>query len=220
MAFQLSPGVVTSEVDLTTVVPAAGTTTGAFAGIFQWGPAELARQIESEVRLVEVFQKPDNNTAVSFFTCANFLTYGNDLRVVRAVNGVSTRTATASGNNTYLIKNEDQYFTSYYGANTANTGAWVARYPGALGNSLKVSVWANTDLTHFNAWAYKNYFDAVPGTSSYVSAAGGANDEMHIVVVDEDGLFSGTTGTVLETYPFVSKASDAKDSVGNSNGIS
>jgi len=217
MAFQLSPGVVTSEVDLTTVVPAAGTTTGAFAGIFQWGPAELARQIESEVRLVEVFQKPDNNTAVSFFTCANFLTYGNDLRVVRAVNGVSTRTATASGNNTYLIKNEDQYFTSYYGANTANTGAWVARYPGALGNSLKVSVWANTNQTHFDAWAYKNYFDAIPGTSTYVSAAGGANDEMHIVVVDEDGLFSGTTGTVLETYPFVSKASDAKDSVGNSN---
>lgn len=217
MAFQLSPGVVTSEVDLTTVVPSTGTTTGAFAGVFQWGPAESARQVQNEVRLVEVFGKPDNNTAVSFFTCANFLNYGNDLRVVRAVNGDNTRTSTASGNTTYLIKNEDEYFTSFYSSNTGNTGAWTARYPGVLGNSLKVSVWANTNPTHFNAWAYKSYFDAAPGTSSYVSNAGGANDEMHIVVVDEDGLFTGTTGTVLETFPFVSKASDAKDSVGNSN---
>lgn len=217
MAFQLSPGVVTSEVDLTTVVPSPGTTTGAFAGVFQWGPAEIAKQVVNEVRLVEFFGKPDGNTAVSFFTCANFLTYGNDIRVVRAVNGDNTRSATASGNTTYLIKNENTYFNSYYSSNTANVGAWAARYPGARGNSLKVSVWANTNTTHFNAWAYKNYFDGAPGTSTYVSNAGGANDEMHIVVVDEDGLFTGTTGTVLEVYPYLSKASDAKDSVGNSN---
>lgn len=217
MAFQLSPGVVTSEVDLTTVVPSSGTTTGAFAGVFQWGPAEFAQQIENEVRLVEVFGKPDNTTAVSFFTCANFLNYGNDIRVVRAVNGSNTRTATSSGNGTFLIKNEDEYFTNYYGSNTANVGAWAARYPGALGNSLKVSVWANTNQTHFDAWAYKSYFDGVPGTSDYVASVNGANDEMHIVVVDEDGLFTGAAGTILETFPFLSKASDAKDSVGNSN---
>ena len=217
MAFQLSPGVVTSEIDLTTAVPSSGTTTGAFAGVFQWGPAEFPRQVENEVRLVEFFGKPDNNTAVSFFTCANFLTYGNDLRVVRAVNGSNTRTATSSGNTTFLIKNEDEYFTNYYSSNTANAGAWVARYAGALGNSLKVSVWANTNQTHFDAWTYKSYFDAVPGTSAFVSSVGGSNDEMHIVVVDEDGLFTGTSGTVLETFPFLSKASDAKDSVGNSN---
>lgn len=217
MAFQLSPGVVTSEVDLTTVVPSAGTTTGAFAGVFQWGPAELANQVENEIRLVEVFGKPDTNTAVSFFTCANFLNYGNDLRVVRAVSDTNTRTSTASGNSTFLIKNEDQYFTTYYSSNTTTAGAWAARYPGALGNSLKVSVWANTNTTHFDAWAYKSYFDSAPGTSAYVSNVSGTNDEMHIVVVDEDGLFSGTAGTVLETFPFVSKASDAKDSIGNSN---
>ena len=217
MAFQLSPGIVTSEIDLTTAVPSSGTTTGAFAGVFQWGPAELPRQAENEVRLVEFFGKPDNNTAVSFFTCANFLTYGNDLRVVRAVNGSNTRTATTSGNTTFLIKNEDEYFTNNYSSNTANAGAWVARYAGALGNSLKVSVWANTTQTHFDAWAYKSYFDAAPGTSAFVSSVGGSNDEIHIVVVDEDGLFTGASGTVLETFPFLSKASDAKDSIGNSN---
>ena len=39
---------------------------------------------------------------------------------------------------------------------------------------------------------------------------------MHIVVVDEDGLFSGTIGTVLERFESVSKASDAKHSEGGS----
>ena len=40
MAFQLSPGVNVSEVDLTTVVPSVLTTAGAFVGTFSWGPAQ------------------------------------------------------------------------------------------------------------------------------------------------------------------------------------
>ena len=40
---------------------------------------------------------------------------------------------------------------------------------------------------------------------------------MHIVVVDEDGLISGTAGTVLERFAFVSQASDAKKADGTSN---
>ena len=39
MAFQLSPGINVSEVDLTTYVPSVATTIGAFAGVFNWGPA-------------------------------------------------------------------------------------------------------------------------------------------------------------------------------------
>ena len=38
MAFQLSPGVAVTEQDLTSIVPAVSTSTGAFAGAFQWGP--------------------------------------------------------------------------------------------------------------------------------------------------------------------------------------
>ena len=40
---------------------------------------------------------------------------------------------------------------------------------------------------------------------------------MHIVVIDEDGAWTGTAGTVLETFAFVSQASDAKLSNGESN---
>ena len=66
-------------------------------------------------------------------------------------------------------------------------------------------------------WEHYALFDKAPGTSAGATAAGATNDEIHIVVEDEDGLFTGTKGTVLESFGFVSLASDAKDSVGNSN---
>ena len=56
-----------------------------------------------------------------------------------------------------------------------------------------------------------------PGTSLYASNAGGHRDEMHIVVIDIDGKVTGTTGAVLERFIGVSKASDAKSSVGETN---
>jgi hypothetical protein len=43
---------------------------------------------------------------------------------------------------------------------------------------------------------------------------GGANDEMHIVVLDADGKITGEAGNVLERFSFVSKASDIKYSDG------
>jgi phage tail sheath protein FI len=233
MGFQLSPGVVTSEIDLTTVVPAVSTTTGAFGGVFNWGPTEFPVQVVNETKLVEFFGKPDSNTAISFFTCANFLSYGNDLRVVRAVNsniigGVANSFAVVTAvspvspvspqTSNVCIKNDEQYFNNYYSSNGNYTSAWAARYPGSKGNSLKVSVWANSDSSLFSSWKYASLFTGAPGTSVYANnIVAGCNDEIHIVVVDEDGAFTGTANAVLETYPFVSKASDAKDSLGNLN---
>ena len=66
-------------------------------------------------------------------------------------------------------------------------------------------------------WAYATQFDSVPGTSTYVANQGGSNDELHIIVVDANGVFSGTAGTVLEKFAFVSKAIDAKKNDGTSN---
>ena len=91
MAFQVSPGVNVSEVDLTTVVPAVSTTTGAIAGHFRWGPADQRVLIDSEDRLVSNFHKPNANTADDFFTAANFLAYGNSLVTVRVVDSGSSR---------------------------------------------------------------------------------------------------------------------------------
>jgi len=208
MAFQLSPGVNVSEVDLTTVVPSVLTTAGAFAGTFAWGPAGKVILVDNELNLIKTFGKPNSNSATSFFTAASFLAYGNNLSVVRAIGATSNNSISNGDTSAVQIKNSDVFESTYLSANNTNSyGAFVARYPGVLGNSLSVSVCANT--TAFSTWSYKSYFPSAPGTSAYVSAAGGSNDEMHIIVIDADGLFTGTQGTVLETYGFLSKASDA-----------
>ena len=207
MAFQVSPGVNVSEIDLTTVVPSVSTTAAATVGRFQWGPAGKRTLITSENNLVSVFGKPDSNTATSFFSAANFLSYGNNLQVVRAANTLSYN-ATSNTNNLLVIANEDVYDTSYALSDQPAT-AFVARYQGALGNSLKVAVYSANDTLAFASWAYKSYVNGAPGTSTFVSSSGGANDQIHVVVVDEDGLFSnGVKGTILEIFPYLSKATN------------
>jgi len=90
MPFQVSPGVNVSEIDLTTVVPAVSTTEGAIAGIFRWGPVDKRVLIDSENSLVNRFGKPYRNYAEeTWFTAANFLSYGNKLYVVRVANTTS-----------------------------------------------------------------------------------------------------------------------------------
>lgn len=308
MALLVSPGVNTSEIDLTSSVPAVGVSSGATAGFFRWGPANTVVQVSSESDLLERFFKPDNSTAGSFLSAANFLGYGNDLnlvRVIRETSGASDSTynavggsdankanvsitltlnsveinltstlveantsslggATAGFNLLYpgdyvTCNGEARVVSSITDANTftvtsafTNNGTdkamstavkrpgkvvlandldyssneyltesselyWAARYPGKLGNSLKVSVCATTAA--YTGWPYAIFFDGAPGTSNYAASNGlsTANDEMHIVVVDEDGQFSGTANTVLERFAYVSKASDAKTSDGTAN---
>ena len=93
-------------------------------------------------------------------------------------------------------------------------GVAAARYAGEIGNTLRVSI---ADANTYTGWTYSTQFTSAPGTSTYVANKGGSLDEVHVIVVDEDGLFSGTRGTVLEKFGFVSKASDAKDDSGNAN---
>lgn len=105
MGFQVSPGVSVTEVDLTTIVPAVSTTDGAFAGVFKWGPLEEVVRVGDENQLVREFGKPDSDTFVSFFTAANFLAYGNKLRLVRCADTLTRVSVelTASTDGTTLI---------------------------------------------------------------------------------------------------------------------
>ena len=212
MAFQLSPGVNVSEVDLTTIVPSVPTSIGAFAGIFQWGPIDEIVTISDEVNLVERFFNPNSDNYEYWFSAANFLAYSNNLKVVRAASIATTRNAVSNGT-AVLIKNDDAYEDNF-SSGASTYGEFAARYAGALGNSLQVSL---CDANTFTGWAYATQFTSAPSTSTYTSNAGGANDEIHIIVIDQDGQITGTQGTVLEKYGFVSKASDAKDDSGNSN---
>ena len=288
MAFQLSPGVNVSEIDLTTVVPSTATSIGAFAGEFAWGPANEVISISDEVRLADRFGKPNSTNYEGWFTAANFLAYTNNLRVVRAANtSYSTLNASANGAG-ILIENSDDYLDNH---NTANTtlGPVTAKYAGALGNSLRVSICGSStafssnltsqmgvlanaasasattinttgsalanlaigDLVSFDAgvtytrcvnanatsvtiasglssaivagtsilrkWQYADNFGVAPGTSDFATDVGATGDEIHVIVLDEDGKFSGSANTVLEKFAFVSKASDAKFDDGSTN---
>jgi hypothetical protein len=215
MAFQVSPGINVSEIDLTTTVPALATTVGGFGGVFRWGPVGKFVLVDSENTLANRFGKPTSDNYETFYTAANFLSYGNALYVSRAAtttgfantstitldgdvslaaNGTAlgltaglrvqgdgiaedtfvtavtnsaitiSKAATASasallsffanattlsayaGNtaavvaSNVVIRNSEE-FENKGATNTAFTGTeFVARYPGALGNSLKVSM--------------------------------------------------------------------------------
>jgi phage tail sheath protein FI len=214
MAFQVSPGVEVKEIDATSVIPAVSTNIGGFAGSFNWGPVEEIKTVGSESELAEHFGTPDDSTAKYFLTAAAFLKYGNALKVVRVLSGHDNATGDGSGQ---LIKNKDDYDNNYANGSLSK-GDWVAKYPGVLGNSLKVSV-ISQGISSFSGWTYAGSFDSAPGTSDYAISIGksGANDELHVAVIDEDGLLTGTAGTVLETFAYVSQGSDAKKSDGTTN---
>ena len=294
MAFQVSPGVQVSEIDLTNVVPAVSSTTGAFAGQFKWGPVDEVKTVSDSKGLIDEFSSPANTDAGAedFYSAEAFLKYGSSLRVVR-INTTSLASANASGGASQLLKNDGEYESTYKGGTQSGTvGNWVARYAGSLGNSVKVSVCASAnayyndsvttvggteavgqtiisvaDSSVFNIrdqvqfqgdnnfyrviskpdgtsitivalnqpagtgllvaqssgsnidryWEFHNLFDSAPGISAAQAAVSGTADEMHIVVIDEDGEISGTPNAVLETHGYVSCASDAKDSTGRSN---
>ena len=150
MPFQVSPGVNVSEIDLTTVIPAVSTTEGAIAMHAKWGPVNQRVLIGAEDQLAATYGTPNSNTASDFFTAASFLSYGNKLyvnRVIRSSNVGTLSTDSAAGRNAQtnaantkntIIKNESDYEDNYSSGITG-VGLWVAKYPGALGNTLRVS---------------------------------------------------------------------------------
>jgi len=344
MAFQVSPGIQIREIDLTTVTPAVSSTEGAIAGVFRWGPVEEIILVDSENTLVQRFGKPTNNNFETFFTAANFLSYGNKLYTVRTANTTGSNSAVSAWNalantgevtsrESFNVKNVDAYDGISF---TDADLLYVAKYPGALGNSLKISVCdttaayssvvdltaeddgdpivsgsidatvgsntatvtcsptgtgtatnANTvaqaalqslqvgdiievgnttvgiqyvKVTGFTAsngssnveitdvsgarpiedgsdrlfvikfdnvitlssntsessfrrnWEYFNVVQSPPTTSKFVSSFGNsaAVDQIHVIVADEDGQFTGVPGTVLEVFDGLSRATDAK----------
>ena len=296
MAFQVSPGVLVQEIDLTRVIPAVSTSIGAFAGEFRKGPVDEIVTISSEQNLVDTFGKPDSSNFEDFFSAANFLQYANNLKVVRVTNsGLLNASADGTG---ILIKNTDDY-TNNYAAGQGAVGTFAARTAGAWGNNLQVSTCPSatafeqngattindssisvgdtqftvTDGTALNVgdilsisttaatndyddgeqyrvtaidthditivqhprasggvkrsftdgsnirrrWRFYDQVAGAPGTSPYVSNRSGSGDEIHVVVVDEDGGISGVVGQVLETFSNLSKAADAKTAQGDNN---
>lgn len=288
MVFQVSPGINVSEIDLSTVVPAVATTTGAIGGVFRWGPVGKLRLIATESQLVANYGKPTNHNPETWWSAANFLAYGSALQVSRGANttGISntiiadaftnstqftTLTSAAAGvgltgvavgdlvygpgvptgtvvtvanvanatttntiftvskaitnttNGNYLVfSNPNSVFTSIcnsatftgtltnhivrnddvYDAAQLNFSAvvpYVAKYPGAIGNSLKVSVCdtSNAFTSNINLKYYLNANIAANVSATTLLVVSGANTA-NITLANAAG-FTHTDTTALAT---------------------
>ena len=220
-----SPAVVVKEIDATGGVPNVQTSTGAIVGNYRWGPVGQRVLISNEADLIDTFSTPDTTSTIDFHNASYFLRYSNSLHVVRQ----ATSAAKNSHSTTYKAAGRGPGAVGYavqainnkaaFDANTSldsDGHTFVARFPGDLGNSLRVSL-CPSNSTAFNAWDYKSAFDAAPASSTLDSAAGGTGTEMHVAVIDKNGEFSGTKGTVLESYPFVSAATNSLGADGVTN---
>lgn len=211
MAFQISPGVNISEKDLTTIVPSVATTSAGMSGLFEWGPVDQPVLISSVQELGALYGMPSDSNYEWWFTAYNFLGYGNNLKIVRHVDKDTAKNSTAGALGGTLIRNVEEAQSTIP---TASTGVIVGRYPGSLGNSLRVEMCgglsAAAATNNYGGWAYRTYFSGKPSQSDYALRSGlTTQDAFHIVVIDEDGLFSGATGTVLERYESVSTIAGA-----------
>ena len=237
MPFQISPGINITEKDLTTVVPNVATTIGGIVGVFNWGPALERTRITSENELVELYGEPDANNFEWFWPAANYLAYGNNLLVVRAIETSALNSSVVPAGTAgtgHLLENTDAYETEL--GNLVDL--FYAKYPGARGDSLEVLAidaagWAvattgktasltarrDGDATELQLKELKflENFNGAPGTSADALNSGGSNDEMHVMVIDKQGLFTNVSGEVLEIHPFVSKAIDARRVDGSNN---
>jgi hypothetical protein len=312
MGFQVSPGVNVTEKDLSQIVPAVSTTSAGFAAPFAWGPAKTRILIDSENTLRRIFGDPDEDNYEYWFTAANFLGYGNNLQIVRAVDSTWLNADTESSSQVQVANRRE--FDAGGGQAAAQ---FIAKYPGIRGNSIAVHVFDGEgstnglhgltagvnsnfiqlksagnsgslqlhkgDILKFNdrrehtvqgvsgaadaeeftvifgttGWTgdtdsaddgagnvsyieifpplnaaitdagssgtslkifnkYAKDFVNTPTTSSSVDFRGGSGDELNIAIVDEDGLFTGVKGTVLEKFEGASKSRDATDGDGNS----
>jgi len=179
----------------------------------------LSLTIDGEQASGETVLEVDDTTGV---TVGDTVT-GTDIPANTTVTAVSSTTITLSQATVGIIADDETITVSQ------DKGNWIAKYPGTLGNSIAVSVMpavgtytANTNTftastSEFTAWDYASNFTAAPGTSDHADKVSARADEMHIVVIDRLGDWTGTAGTVLETFAFVSQASDAKTNDGASN---
>ena len=193
MAFQLSPGVNVSEIDLTTIVPSIATSIGGIAGNFNWGPVSEVVTVSDEVRLASAFGRPDNTNYEYWFSAANFLAYSNNLKVVRAANTTSTLNATANGTGV-LIKNEDNYDAVYENGSNATYGPFGARCPGALGNTLRISICPTSQAFSSNLTVTDTLrANAVTAGDTVININGTATANANVVAGDLISIDGGLT---------------------------
>jgi len=184
MGFLVSPGVHVREIDLTNVVPTVSTSIGAIAGPFQKGPVSAVTAISSEEQLLSTFGKPNSSNFEFWFTAANFLQYGDALRVVRAESAVLN----AGADSGILIRDDDHYEASF-DSGEGSHGEWAARSAGTWGNSIGVDICPSARA-----------FSQQLGSLNLVNGAGAVGD-LDITVDDQNATDASIIiGDIIQFY--------------------
>jgi hypothetical protein len=171
----------------------------------------------------------ENTTQTYKYAAKTPGTWGNGLKVAIIDKGADQIITLASG------------VSFAQGATVTNGTATGKAYEANTGDITKVAVVLNAGSPKFESsttvsgasvsavtdWYDEQYAVAGtikwnsiaprPGTSPYAASRGGANDEIHVVVIDSDGSISGTSSTIIEKLLFLSKASDAKTTEGEAS---
>lgn len=209
MANMLSPGITIREFDPTAVVPSVSTSTGAYAGVFQWGPVMEPTVVSSEEQLVQQFWRPNNNTALSFFTAANFLSYSNNLVLVRADtqgqrNAVQTKTG---GVNAIAVTDTGSGYTTAnvtIGAPDVNGGVQAEAFATVVGGEI-ISVTVTNPGTGYTTVPVVTFVDGggvgtgATATATVVPAGVKINNENDYLERWSNG--AGLVGTFAAKYP-------------------
>ena len=184
MGFLVSPGVHVREIDLTNIVPAVSTSIAAICGPFAKGPVSSITAINSEEQLVQTFGKPNSSNFEWWFTAANFLQYGDALRVIRTESAILN----AGANSGILIRDDDHYEDSF-AAGEGSHGEWTARSAGTWGNSIGVDICPG-----------KRAFNQQLGTLNLVNGAGAVGD-LSITVDNQDATNATIAiGDIIQFY--------------------
>ena len=234
MAYLSSVGVQVTETDLTPIIQPTSSSIGAYVGHFNWGPCDHPTSVTSETTLGQIFgfpQKSADLTSKSFLTASSFLKYGDTLKVIRCI-GDNAKNAVGS-----LLEpsglSEDQVVSNYFFKNEnifettdleeGLTQVFCARYPGKKGNSLFVKVFHrdNTDKTEpqngDNITDCKGIFTYLPETTDWGTTNDHDYDEIHIVVIDQEGEITGTKNSILERWEGLSLNPESKLTNGSTN---
>jgi hypothetical protein len=133
-----SPGISFIETAADEVVVNQSVSIGGIVIDADWGPCESITSISSETALVNTFGKPTDDNYKHIFSAANFLSYSQNLRLIRAVSENSKNAAEIASEAT-LIKSYDDFLNKEMGLSDININSRVyARYPGTIGNSIRV----------------------------------------------------------------------------------
>ena len=130
-------------------------------------------------------------------TAGDYLLIGNTSIGTQYVQAVNATPTVVSGTNVYLTVNLNDIsrLKSTWDINQ-NSGAVLTRY-----------------------WEFFNSVNGAPGTSNYTAqrnSNSSIGDQVHVVVVDQLGAITNVPGQILEVWPNLSRATDAKGEQGGS----